>query len=218
MNTIWVQTPQMTLSLLLHNDPRVYTGRIMINTSTRYTLSAMALALTLTGWGCQKRTTEPQNGQPQANQPGVPSDASRSENYTLVPLKQDLQVAPSTSTASATTTQPTSGDSYYEDFAQSKLNLALTEKRPTILYFMANWDSASKANDLKIGSWVNADLRGIRGFKVDFDNEAALKKTYNVTAVNTAIFIGTDGKEKMRLSGTLDEEKFRAAMTLIAQK
>lgn len=190
----------------------------MITTSTRYTLSAMALALALTGWGCQRRNAEPQNGQPQANQPGVPSDASRSENYALVPLKQDLQVAPATSTATATTTQPTSGNSYYEDFAQSKLNLALSEKHPTILYFMANWDASSKANDLKIAAWVNGDIRSIRGFKVNYDNEAALKKSYNVTSVNTAIFIGTDGKEKMRLSGALDEEKFRAAMTLIAQQ
>ncbi|MFO0764699.1 MAG: thioredoxin family protein [Patescibacteria group bacterium] len=187
----------------------------MINNSTRYTLSAMALALALTGWGCQPRTAEQPNGQTQTNQPGVPSDASRSENYALVPLKQDLQVAAPTST---TSTQPTSGNSYYEDFAQSKLNLALSEKHPTILYFMASWDAASKTYDPKIATWINGDIRNIRGFKVNFDNEAALKKAYNVTKVNTAIFIGTDGKEKMRLSGTLDEEKFRDAMTLIAQQ
>lgn len=39
----------------------------------------------------------------------VPSDASRSQNYTLVPLKQDLQVAPattSTPTSTSATTTP----------------------------------------------------------------------------------------------------------------
>jgi|GEM_PF-5904957 hypothetical protein len=67
-------------------------------------LLVLALLVTLTGWGCQKRQAEQPKAPPQAEAPLVPSDASRSENYTLVPLKQDLQVAPATDTTESTTT------------------------------------------------------------------------------------------------------------------
>lgn len=200
--------------MLLHT---VYTSFMSTISTTKFALGALSAVLIVTGWGCQKRTvpTVP----PQTNQPIVPSEASRSENYALVPLKQDLQVAPSSSsTLGATTARPTTGNSYYEEFAPSKLQLALGEQRPIILYFFAPWDETTLANDRRIATWINGDIRGLRGMRVNFDNEATLRKTYDVTGVNTAIFIGTDGKEKMRLTGSLDEEKFRSALTLIAQQ
>lgn len=72
--------------------------------TSRTSLLALTLLVTVTGWGCQKRQPEQPTVPPQAEAPLVPSDASRSENYTLVPLKQDLQVAPATDTVESTTT------------------------------------------------------------------------------------------------------------------
>lgn len=85
----------------------LYTRPIMRPNSARLTLAALAFALVLTGWGCKKRPVEQPIAPPQANQPILPSDASRSENYALVPLKQELQVAPATSTESTTSTTST---------------------------------------------------------------------------------------------------------------
>lgn len=186
--------------------------------TTKTTLGLLAIGLMLTGWGC-KKTPQTTTTSPQATQQvGVPSDASLSENYALVPLKQDLRVAPVATSTKEQPPQPTSGNSYYEEFAQSKFQLALSEQRPTILYFFATWDETTLAHDRQIATWINGDIRGIRGFRVNFDNEAGLRQSYDVSRVDTAIFIGVDGKEKMRLTNTLDEEAFRAAMTLIAQQ
>jgi len=92
-----------------------------------------------------------------------------------------------------------------EQFNQAKFETALADGKTVFLDFYASWCPTCRANTPIIDAAFDGST-DIVGFRVDYDNETELKKTYKVTAQSTYLVL-KNGQELDRYLGALTAER-----------
>ncbi len=90
-------------------------------------------------------------------------------------------------------------------FDQSKFEAAVADGKKVLLDFYASWCPTCRANEPIVDSAFD-NYSDIVVFRVDYDNEAELKKEYSVSTQSTYLFL-ENGEEKDRYVGALSEDK-----------
>lgn len=114
-------------------------------------------------------------------------------------------------------TKPTSVVPYYISYSAAEQARALAAKKVTLLYFYAPWCPICQVEEPKIKSWVEGSALNVGGFRVDYDNETALKQKYGVTSQHTTIIFNTKGEESTRFVGPMDQATLISALTKASQ-
>lgn len=97
----------------------------------------------------------------------------------------------------------------YQDFSQAAYDAALSDGKTVILDFHADWCPTCRANEPIITSVFESNTdTNIVGFKVDYDNEIELKRTYNIASQSTIIKTGAGGGTKQLGPGTVTTKSF----------
>jgi thioredoxin-like negative regulator of GroEL len=73
--------------------------------------------------------------------------------------------------------------------------------KPHVLYFFANWCPNCRSHDQQIKDNLASLPANAVIFRLDYDAETELKKTYGVTSQTTSVMIGSDGKMVNKKTG-----------------
>lgn len=115
------------------------------------------------------------------------------------PGTSTVQANTAVSTAAASTSSAEVKATYvagaYQDFSPSLYDAAIADGKTVILDFHADWCSTCRANEpiIKRVFSTNTDTNLV-GFKVNYDTETALKRTFNVRSQATIIKTSKNGK------------------------
>jgi len=90
-------------------------------------------------------------------------------------------------------------------FDQQKFDAALADGKTIFLDFYATWCPTCRTNEPIVNAVFDDSIDTV-GFRVDYDNEIELKKTYSVTTQSTYIVI-RNGEESDRYLGALTQNK-----------
>lgn len=91
------------------------------------------------------------------------------------------------------------------DFAQAQAN-----EQPVVLHFHADWCPTCRAQDKVLQSMLSHPGLDVTVLVVDYDNERALRRRFNVRTQSTFVVLHGES-ERARLVGVTDEAQIRAA-------
>lgn len=99
----------------------------------------------------------------------------------------------------------------YQDFSQSAYDAAIADGKTVILDFHADWCPTCRANEPIIKGVFEARAdKNLVGFKVNYDTEIALKKTFNIQNQATLIKTSKNGQTKQLGPGPVTAESLTA--------
>lgn len=126
------------------------------------------------------------------------------------PSVEATDLAPSGASVGAAD-QTTYSAGAYQDFSQVAYEQALADGKTVILDFHADWCPTCRANEPIITSVFNSNTdTNIVGFKVDYDNEVELKRTFNVVSQSTIIKTSANGDTRQLGPGPVTTGSFTA--------
>lgn len=92
----------------------------------------------------------------------------------------------------------------YKPYSEDAVNEALDADKIVVLFFFAGWSPASVVLNGNIEANVKAIPEDLVIFKVDFDNEEALKTKYNVSEDATVVAIDSNLNKLSEKTGVTD--------------
>lgn len=170
--------------------------------------AAAVLALLLLGVGCAP--VQPQLDLPAAPPADESAAAPGPEDATANPVK-DLpnDAGPA---AAVPAKKP-----YYVAYSAEALAKAKAEGRPVLLYFWAGWCPICRAEEPKLKASIEGGAVAVAGFRVDFDTQEDLKKTFRVPYQHTTVILDVRGDESARFTGPTSDADLQAALAAAAK-
>lgn len=107
--------------------------------------------------------------------------------------------------------------STYEIYSSEKFAAARAANRPVILYYWAVWCPICKIEEPRLRRLIEQSPLGIKGFRVDYDNDLDVVRQYNIFIQHTAIYLNADGEEVARTIGTQTDEQIRTNIKKISK-
>jgi uncharacterized membrane protein/thiol-disulfide isomerase/thioredoxin len=107
---------------------------------------------------------------------------------------------------------PATAAPFYEEFTQEAYVRAKAEGRPVLLYFWAGWCPICRAEEPGIRETVEAMDVPVAGFRVDFDAETAMKRSFSVPYQHTTVLLNTNGNEVTRFIGPVKRATLESAI------
>lgn len=80
----------------------------------------------------------------------------------------------------------------------------LTDGEPKVLFFHAAWCPVCRDADEKLMTWFDDAAPTIDVYKLNYDNETALKSKYGVTYQHTFVLVDGEGNEVQVIQGPSD--------------
>ncbi len=97
----------------------------------------------------------------------------------------------------------------YQNFSEAAYDAALADGKTVILDFHADWCPTCRANEPVITSVFKSNIdTNLVGFKVNYDTEIALKKTFNIQGQSTIIKTTKDKAVEQLGPGPVTTESF----------
>jgi thiol-disulfide isomerase/thioredoxin len=106
---------------------------------------------------------------------------------------------------------------YYIAFTSEQFVKAQAEKRPILLYFWAAWCPICRVEEPGIIAAVESMNAPVAGFRVNFDTESAMKRSFDVGYQHTTIILNARGEEMSRFFGPVSEAELRDALRAAAR-
>lgn len=101
---------------------------------------------------------------------------------------------------------------YYIAYSTGAAAQALKDGRGVVYYFYASWCPICRADEPIVKARVENSGLPVAGFRVNYDEETALKAKYKIPYQHTTVFLNAKGEEVERLNGPVDDATFQAAL------
>jgi thioredoxin 1 len=95
----------------------------------------------------------------------------------------------------------------YKDYSKEALPASVLSNGETkVLYFYASWCPVCKRIDTLLTGWYAGDAKNVATYKINFDDEKALRQKYGVTYQHTFVKIDGEGNVLEINRGPTDDE------------
>jgi hypothetical protein len=204
----------------------------MRSTSSLPSLFALTAAISLVGAGCFSKTQEP-TGQvvpliPPSSESMMIDDGANTN--TDADMIETTSTATSTVGTMATSTMDGTASSGskqsagYAPFTRHDYDLTVAAHVPVLLFFYSADSNESKTQEfVNVSVFKDLALK-TQGFRINIgDNqtdgeEVALAKAFGVTKEQTFIFLGPNGKEITRKTGSIPPDELRNLLKEVANR